>query len=132
MSDLVAKTNGGHVAPFVDLDAVIEDSIYVVLHGKRLTVKPLELESFLKLANSYEQMHVRNVQGDVSKEELIRSYYDLFHILCDEITYEDVADMTQAQCAALMAIVIDKITGKINSSNPEYATFVAETVKKKT
>lgn len=125
--DKEATLRTGEEPVFADLDAIIEEPLYVRLHGKKLTIKPLSLDAFLRVANGYESMHKRTAEGDVNEKELIRMYYNLFHSICDEITIEDVANMTQGQSAALMHIVLDKITGRMGGDE-----YRAALEKKKT
>lgn len=109
-------------ASIVDMNTILEQSIVVRWKDKKFRLDPLSLEDFLKLANQYELMHKRCAEGDVSSEELITSYFNLFHILTPDITRENVGDMSIAECSAFMAIVIDKLAGKIHADNPVHAS----------
>lgn len=101
---------------FVDLDALINDEITFKLHGKTYALKNLDVKTFMNFAN--EVSHVQDLykKQEVSSEEVLKTYVDLIHSLCDDFN-EDVAQtMTHSQIAALLQLCLDFTQGKVHSN----------------
>lgn len=96
-----------------DLDALVEKPIAFRLFGKNHVIKPITTEDFFKVTNALNSLDEMKRTGTYTEGDLIDSYAELFCSVCDTITKEDIrTKMAQPQIVALLALIIDAITGK--------------------
>ena len=95
-----------------DLDAMIAQPIAFRLQGKIHHLNPITVKEFFAYSNallSIERLKEREVLKD---EDMVNVYHGVIHSVCDSITKDDIKNMTHAQAAALLKLIIDHVTGK--------------------
>jgi len=108
-----------------DLDALVNEDIAFKLGGKTYTIKPLSAGEAFVVWNNLSKLDQLRAKNEVSYSELLAFYADLFKSVCPEITRKHVEDMSQTQCAALLQLILDTVTGRVFSDgkkkllNPE-------------
>ena len=95
-----------------DLDALISDPVAFRFKGKAHVIKAISVQEFLKTSEALARMNTLLEAKTVGFEEIVDSYYELIHAVCDTIHREDVLKMTQAQVSALISLVIKAVTGE--------------------
>ncbi len=98
--------------PVVDLDAVSERSLPFLLHGKRHEIRPIQVQEFYGITNSFAEMKNRYAAGPIDSKQLVDMYLRLFQSVVPTITRADVQEMTQAQCASLFLMILAKLEGR--------------------
>lgn len=96
-----------------DLDLLVEESINFKLHGKTHSINAISTIDFLKFSSKLSALNDTFVKENLSGEELISSYFDLIFSVCNTVTLSDVEKCTQPQIAALLNLIIQKVTGKL-------------------
>lgn len=114
--------------PFFDLDAIVGRPIPFRLHGKSHKLMPLELDEFLRVSNGFAALRELAMKDSRSGEELRAGYFALFSAACPTISPDDVAEMSQAQCAALGVQITNHITGR---KDPLIETALTGSAEKK-
>lgn len=97
-----------------DLDALILKPIGFKFQGKIHQVNPISTAVFLKVTNAFSQIE-KLKNPNVSKEEIIGTYVDIFGSVCDTIGEKEVEAMTVAQCGALLKLILDQIAGQAHT-----------------
>ena len=95
-----------------DLDALVAKPVAFKLGGKIRQIKPVTTLQFFTIVNQLSQLENVRTAPDVTGEKLLNIYHQLFSSVCDDFTLADVEDMTQAQCAGLMQLIMDVVTGR--------------------
>lgn len=111
--------------PVADLDAIVAREVPFRFQGKIHKLTPMSLEKFLTYTNAQASI-MRNLNGDskiTTAKDLAQLYYDVISAMCSTISLDDVMNMEQAQMAALYQLVIDMVTGQVDTGD--------ETEKKK-
>lgn len=102
--------------PIADLDAIIAQSVAFKYKGKIHTLKPMTLEEFLKFTNAQSALlTLLKDDQQLTPKALAESYLGVISSVCDTITLDDIMDMEQAQVAALYQLVIDLVTGQVDT-----------------
>jgi hypothetical protein len=102
--------------PIADLDALIQSPIPFKCLGRIHYLKPVSTKVFFEVTNALARMSTMKEQaGELGHKELLDLYFGLFSAVCDTISRQDLERMSQAQCAALLQLVIDTITGKVHA-----------------
>jgi hypothetical protein len=96
-----------------DLDALVNERISFRLGGKTYTIKPLSAGEAFVVWNNLSRLDHLRTQNEVSYSEVLNFYADLFKSVCPDITRKHVEDMSQTQCAALLQLVLDTVTGRV-------------------
>jgi hypothetical protein len=108
------------VEPIADLDALIQAPIPFKCLGRIHYLKPVSTQVFFEVTNALARMSTMKDQaGDLGEDQLLDLYFGLFSAVCDSISRADLKRMSQAQCAALLQLVIDTITGKVHADIEE-------------
>jgi len=106
------------VAPVADLDAIIADPIPFRFKGKIHYIKPIELGEFMKFANAQVELSKSSeVDSLLTAEMLAKRYHKVVSSVCDSISLDDIMEMSQAQIAALYQLVVDAITGQVETGD---------------
>lgn len=108
-----------------DLDAIIEDSYLVKLHGKYHEVKPVLVDEFFKLANAFAAISDIGKAEKVTLSELVDGYHGVINSVCPTITKEDIRASSQSQIAALMQQVMDHTSGKMTEEKKKTMTMMS-------
>jgi hypothetical protein len=102
-----------------DLDALIAESIPFRFKGKVYEIEPITTGNLLVILNKFAQFDKVAKKEGLTADALIDSYLEIFSAACPTITREDIAEMNQAQCAALFQLIFDSCTGKAQSEREE-------------
>lgn len=110
-------------APVIaDLDAILAEPVYFKWDGKNHAIKPMATKQYLKVLDKYSDLFSMNkAEAKPTEQELINGFGDLFSMCIDTIGRAEVAQMSPVQVGAIMQLIIESITGKVQG----------ETVKKK-
>lgn len=96
-----------------DLDALVSEDIAFRFQGKLWTIRPLSAgEAFVAWQNM-SKFETLKKKESITFTEVLDFYYDLFKSVCPDIKREDVENMTQPQCAALLQLILDTVTGRV-------------------
>jgi hypothetical protein len=107
-----------------DLDALISKTFTVRLLGRDRKVKPISTEVFFGVTAALSKLSALNGKTDFKQKELVQAYYDVFQTVVDPISWADIEAMTSAQCAALLQVIIDSVSGKIYAANEKKKTLM--------
>lgn len=114
------------VGPVTDLDAIVAEAVPFRFNGKIHEIKPIDLEGFLKFTNAQINLRKKADDGELLDAAILaKNYHLVISAVCDTVTLNDVKSMSQAQVAALYQLVLDAITGQVESVEDD------GTVKKK-
>jgi len=113
------KLDGPEAVVVSDLDAMIAQPIAFRLHGKIHHLNPITVKEFFAYSNALLSVEKLKEQKVLSDEEMVGLYYGLIHSVCDTITKEDIKDMTHAQAAALLELVVKHVTGRAHAPEPD-------------
>lgn len=105
-----------HPGPIMDLDAIVAEPVHFRFKGKTHTLKPIELQAFLKFTNAQSSL-TKNISPDsavMTPLELAKKYHAVINSICDTISVDDIMSMEQVQVAALYQLVIDMVTGQVD------------------
>ena len=98
-----------------DLDAIIAEPVAFRFNGKIYTLKPIQLDEFLKFTNAQNRLsNELKSESAITADSLASSYHAVISSVCDDLTLNDIKSMSQAQVAALYQLVIDMVTGQVD------------------
>ncbi len=102
--------------PVADLDSIVADPVPFRFKGKIHILKPFSLEEYLKFVNAKGALE-RSMMGSekITPQELAKQYHAVIAAVCDTITVEHILSMEQVQVAALYQLVIDMVTGQVET-----------------
>jgi len=105
-----------HVDPVVDLDNLIAEKIAFKFKGKIHYLKPISLEEFLRFTNKNSEF-LTSLKDDkeISAKELAMGYLGVINTVCESIGLDDIEEMEQAQIAALYQLIVDTVTGSVET-----------------
>lgn len=109
-----------------DLDALVSEEVAFRFQGKTYYLRPLTAgEAFVAWQNlaNLEEFKKRE---NVTFKDVLDFYSEMFKSVCPEITREDVAEMTQPQCAALLQLILDTITGRVFTESKKKVNHMRE------
>ncbi len=96
-----------------------ERTLPFFLHGKRHEIRPILLEEFYGITNSFAEMKNRYSAGPIDSRHLVDMYFRLFRSVVPTISRQDIEEMTQAQCAALFVLILRKLEGRDDEISTE-------------
>lgn len=98
-----------------DLDALIAQPVGFKLNGKTHVIKPVTTEQFFNLITKLEQLDTLKrkiaATSDIDENEFVKAYHEVFSVACDTMTKDDLYQMTHAQRAALLQIILQAVGG---------------------
>lgn len=101
-----------------DLDALVAEPVRFRYGGKIHELKPMSLEQFLRFSNAQSAlMSSVNEDGPMTARALAEKYHRVISSVCDTISLEDIMGMEQVQVAALYQLVIDLVTGQVQTGD---------------
>lgn len=105
--------------PIADLDAIVCDPVPFRFNGKIHVLKPIELGDFLRFTNAQSVLMraASNDEAPITPKELAQKFHSVFSSVCETITIDDVMRMSQVQVAALYQLVIDMVTGQVETGD---------------
>lgn len=95
-----------------DLDAMIAHPIAFRLHGKIHQIKPISVKEFYAFANAIAGIGALEKEEKITTAQVVDLYTRIICSVCDSISRKDVEAMTQAQCGALLQLIVEAVTGK--------------------
>lgn len=95
-----------------DLDAMVAHPVAFRLHGKLHYIKPITVKEFYAFTNAINSITALEKQEHVTPQQVLEMYERLICSVCDSISRKDVENLTQAQCGALIALIVECVTGK--------------------
>ncbi len=110
-----ARTNKETEGPVADLDAIVAAPVPFRFKGKVHILKPFSLAEYLKFVGAKNGLEQSMKGGTITPKELAKSYHAVIAAVCDTITVEDILSMEQVQIAALYQLVIDMVTGQVDT-----------------
>lgn len=108
-----------------DLDAIVQESTAVTLHGNVHEIRPVLVSEFFALANAMASVKSLEKREKVTIDEIVSAYYGIISAVCSTITREDILKCTQSQLAALMQHIMDHITGGLTDEKKKTLTKMA-------
>jgi len=116
----------GDVEVVADLDALISDDIAFRFGGKTYKIKPLEAGEAFIVWQNLSKLEGLTKRDEVTFTEVLDFYTDLFSSVCPEIKRSDVEQMSQPQCAALLQLILDTVTGRVFSESKKKVGMMRE------
>jgi hypothetical protein len=104
-----------------DLDALMNEPVPFRLAGKVYKIKPLSSGEAFVLWNNLAKVEALRAKDSITFTELLDFYAGLFKSACPEVTREMVEKMSQQQCAALLQLILDTVTGRIFADDKKKA-----------
>lgn len=98
-----------------DLDAMVAQSVAFKLHGKIHNIKPISVKEFYAFTNAMLSIQGLETAEHVTPAQIIDLYATLIRSVCDTVTRHDIEQMTQAQCGALLNLIVECVTGKAHA-----------------
>lgn len=102
-----------------DLDAMIAHPVAFRLHGKVHFIRPISVKEFYAFTNAMLSVQGLEKAEHVTPAQIIDLYYRLVASVCDSIDRSDIEKMTQAQCGALLNLIVEVVTGKAHVESEE-------------
>jgi hypothetical protein len=97
-----------------DLDSMIIEAVEFKLHGKIHKIKPVSNIEFFKFTNAYANLWDATNKKALPPEKIIAGYFEIISSVCDSVTLKDVQQMTNAQVGALVQLIMDQVTGRLD------------------
>jgi len=98
-----------------DIDAIEVNPVAFKWNGKAHYLRPVSTKEYLKIAEIFVRMdNLNKNQSEYSVNDLVDVYSELISSLCNTITKKDVLSMTQVQVAAIIQLIIEHVTGRID------------------
>lgn len=101
---------------FVDLDTLLESDVKFKLHGKDYVLKTLDAKTFMNFANELTNVQDLYKKKEITSEQVLKTYTDLIHSLCDDFNEDIASSMTHSQIAALLQLCLDFTQGKVHTN----------------
>ena len=111
--------SGGTV---VDLDAIISETHYVKFHGRTHEIMPVDVESFLILANGWAEIERLKAADKITLDEIVDAYWGVINPVCPTITKQMIREATHAQISALLGYVKDCVNGRVTDEKKKTLT----------
>lgn len=108
-----------------DIDAILAQPIYFRLHGKVRSIKPVSTENFLKYTAALSGFYGLREQKNVTPDELINAYHELAKSISDDISRDDICQMTQAQVAAMFTLILKSVSGEAQAEAEKKKTMMS-------
>lgn len=104
--------------PITDLDAIVSTPVTFRYKGRIHTLKPMTVEEFLRFTSA-QSVLLDTIKDDakITPQELANRYHAVIASVCDSITVDDIMGMEQVQVAALYQLVIDLVTGQVDTND---------------
>lgn len=113
-----------------DLDKMVAQRVAFKWNGRTHFINPISTESYLKFVDASANITkcFQQIQDGVpiNKHDLYKQYGEIFHLVCETISVEQVYDMTQHQVAALMGLITECVSGKIFVKEEEEKKKIAQ------
>jgi hypothetical protein len=107
------KFDEQQVSVVADIDAILTKPVAFRFNGKLHYIKPVSTREYLKVTEIFAKMDSMGANGAPDVSSLVDVYSELFSSLCETISKKDVMEMTQSQIGALLQLVIEHVTGRI-------------------
>lgn len=102
-----------------DLDAMVAHPVAFRLHGKVHYIKPISVKEFYAFTNALAGISALESEQKLTSAQVIDLYERLIASVCDSISRREIEMMTQAQCAALLQLIVECVTGKAQTEPGE-------------
>lgn len=113
---LPARAQKKPIQIITDLDALISEPIGFRFAGEDYEIKPVDTESFMKVANALgniqEILRQRAEGQEVSDEQVYRAYLRFTEPLCPGITLKTLKSMAIPQIHALINLITRHLQGQ--------------------
>jgi hypothetical protein len=109
-----ARTNKVE-GPVADLDAIVSDPVPFKFDGEIHVLKPFSVQDYLRYVNAKIQLETKITGGSITPDQLVESYHAVISAVCSTITIAHIRKMQQVQVAALYQLVIDMVTGQVDT-----------------
>ena len=97
----------------VDLDAIISESHFVRFQGETHEILPVDVGSFLVLANGWAEVERLKNADKITLDEVVNAYWGVINPVCPTISKAMVRSATHAQISALLTYVRDCANGRV-------------------
>jgi hypothetical protein len=94
-----------------DLDAIVQETVSVRLHGRTHTIRPIEVAEFFQLSNALARIRGIEAADKVTFDQILDAYHGLISSVAPTVTKDDLRKCSHAQIAAFLQVVIDHVTG---------------------
>jgi hypothetical protein len=95
-----------------DLDAMVSHPVAFRLHGQIHEIRPISVKEFYAFTNAIVSLQGLEKAEHITPSQVVDLYQRLIQSVCDSIDRSDVEKMTQAQCGALLNLIMECVTGK--------------------
>ena len=106
----------------VDLDAIISESHFVRFQGKTHEIAPVDVASFLVLANGWAEIERLKATDKITLDEIVSAYWGVINPVCPTITKAMIRSATHAQVSALLSYVRDCVNGRVTDEKKKTMT----------
>lgn len=100
-----------------DLDALVSKPISFKLLNQVHTIEPISVQEFINFSAAYADFNEAAKKDTLSTDEVLEVYAKIFQSVIKTIKKDDIHKMTQAQVAALFALVVKAMTGEAQKKN---------------
>ena len=109
--------------PFVDLDALISESVRFKFQGQSHEIKPVSIEVFMRFSNAWYELQQLIKNDQIDEKSAMDVSVGLIQSVCDSLPEEKIRnEMSVAQIGALVQLIVETVTGHDTDE---------ETIKKK-
>lgn len=95
-----------------DLDAMVAHPVAFRLHGQIHEIRPISVKEFYAFTNAIVSLQGLEKAEHITPTQVVDLYQRLIQSVCDSIERSDIEKMTQAQCGALLNLIMECVTGK--------------------
>ena len=106
----------------VDLDAIISESHFVRFQGRTHEILPVDVGSFLVLANGWADIERLKAADKITLDEVVSAYWGVINPVCPTISKQMIREATHAQISALLSYVRDCVNGKVSDEKKKLMT----------
>lgn len=97
----------------VDLDAIISETHYVRFQGETHAINPVDVGSFLILANGWAEIQRLQNADKITMDELVNAYWGIINPVVPTISKEMIRHATNSQISALVTYVHECVNGRV-------------------
>ena len=114
MTDKFTPANLPPTVVVADLDAMLASRVGFNYRGKVRMLKPLSTGCFLRFMDDWEKFGAwQRGKEAVEAEVVVKRLHQLFSTVCEDISVEDCHEMEMFQVTALVALILDTVSGKV-------------------
>lgn len=110
----------------LDLDMILIHPITIRILGRGIKINPVDVETYAEITEFLGKIDGFRRTGTDSLKPVIDTYWEIFRRVTDDLTKNDLGQMSVQQCAAFLQGVTDYINGRFVYDEKKKRSFYVE------